>query len=123
MSLSGTIHVAVVDDDENLCRSLGRLLDASDIQPMIYLSAEAFLADPHHLRFDCLLLDVQFDGMSGIDLLRHLSQSRIKIPVIIITADDDSEARVEALAAGCKAYFRKTDSGADVLDAIRRLIA
>jgi DNA-binding NarL/FixJ family response regulator len=43
--------------------------------------------------------------------------------VIFITAHDALESRQEALAAGCAAYFRKTDSGAEVLQAIRRLVA
>jgi CheY-like chemotaxis protein len=44
-------------------------------------------------------------------------------PVIFITAHDDPETRKQALAAGCAGYFRKTDSGGEVLDAIRRAIA
>jgi hypothetical protein len=37
------------------------------------------------------------------------------------TADDDPDSRTGAEAAGCAAFFRKTHSGADVLDAIRRV--
>ena len=41
-------------------------------------------------------------------------------PFIYITAYDDPEARAGAEAAGCAAYFRKSDSGDEVLEAIRR---
>ena len=44
MSSTTPIYVAVVDDDESLCRSLGRLLRAAKIQAVTYSSAEAFLA-------------------------------------------------------------------------------
>jgi DNA-binding NarL/FixJ family response regulator len=44
-------------------------------------------------------------------------------PFIYMTAHDDPETRAEAEAAGCAAYFRKTDSAAEVLEAIRRLVA
>ena len=44
-------------------------------------------------------------------------------PIIFITAHDDPKTRAEAEAAGCTAYFRKSDSGAEVLDAIRRAAA
>ena len=40
-------------------------------------------------------------------------------PFICITAHDDPEVRADAEAAGCAAFFRKTDAG--VLDAIRRV--
>jgi CheY-like chemotaxis protein len=42
---------------------------------------------------------------------------------IYMTARDDSGKRAAAEAAGCAAYFRKTDSAAEVLEAIRRLVA
>jgi FixJ family two-component response regulator len=115
------IHVAIVDDDENLCRSFGRLLRAAGMEPVTYPSAEAFLADTKHTRFNCLILDVQLGGISGLDLSRRLTAAGDCTPFIFITAHDDSETRAEAEAAGCAAYFRKTDSGAEVLEAIRRL--
>jgi FixJ family two-component response regulator len=115
------IHVAVVDDDENLCRSFGRLLRAAGMKPVTYPSAEAFLADPNRARFNCIILDVQLGGMSGLDLSRRLNAAGERTPFIFITAHDDADARAEAEAAGCAAYFRKTDSGAEVLEAIRRL--
>lgn len=119
---SNNIYIAVVDDDESLCRSLSRLLRATGIQPITYPSAEAFLADKKHPQFDCLVLDVRLGGMSGIQLHRQLSAEGKKTPVIFITAHDDPEAREEALAGGCAAYFRKTDSGAEVLKTIRKVI-
>jgi FixJ family two-component response regulator len=120
MSKSGPIYVAIVDDDERLCRSLGRLLRAAGFQPIAYASAEAFLADNKHPQFDCLVLDIQLGGMSGIELAQRLVAEGGHAPIVFITAHDDPVARVEAEAAGCVAYFRKTDSGAEVLEAIRR---
>jgi len=113
------MNVAIVDDDESLCRSLGRLLRASGIQPITYPSAEAFLADTHHPKFDCLVFDIQLGGMSGLELYQKLEADGQHPPVIFITAHDDPAVREEALAAGCAAYFRKNDSGADVIEAIR----
>jgi FixJ family two-component response regulator len=115
-------YVAVVDDDESVCRSFGRLLRAAGIQPITYRSAEAFLADNRRPGFDCLVLDIQLSGMSGIELQRHLRSAGSTIPVIYITAHDEPAPREEAQAAGCAGYFRKTDPGADVLAAINRAI-
>lgn len=121
MSKATPIYVAIVDDDENICRSLGRLLRAAGIQPITYTSAESFLADTKHPQFGCLVLDIQLGGMSGIELAQQLVADGAHIPVIFITAHDDPEARTEAEATGCAAYFRKIDSGTEVLDAIRRV--
>jgi FixJ family two-component response regulator len=113
-------YVAVVDDDESACRALSRLLRAEGIQPVSYLSAEAFLADTKRPQFDCLVFDVQLGGMSGIDLHQQLKASGSLTPVIYITAHDEPETRDRAEAAGCAGYFRKTAPGQDVLRAIRR---
>src|SRR5262245_55186928 len=48
-------------------------------------------------------------GLSGIDLRKRLPAEGDRTPAILITAHDDPETRQEALAAGCAAYFRKTD--------------
>ena len=122
MNNAENIYVAVVDDDESLCRSMSRLLRAAQFQPITYPSAEAFLADRKHPKFDCLLLDIQLKGMSGLDLREKLSLAHDATPVVFITAHDDPEVRAQAEACGCSAYFRKTDSGADVLAAIGRAI-
>ena len=121
MSTTETLYVAVVDDDENFCRALGRLLRAAGMQPVTYVSAEAFLADTKHPLFDCLELDVHLGEISGIELGRRLVAEGRYAPFICITAHEDPETRALAKAAGCAAFFRKSDSGAAVLDAIRRV--
>ena len=121
MSTTVTLYVAVVDDDENVCRSLGRLLRAAGMQPITYASAEAFLADKKHPLFDCLVLDVHLGEISGIELGRRLVAEGRYAPFLFITAHEDPETRALAEAAGCAAFFRKSDSGAAVLDAIRRV--
>ena len=122
MSNTRQTYVAVVDDDESLCRSISRLLRAEGMQPVTYASAEDFLADTKQPRFDCLVFDIQLGGMSGIELHRQLNSSGSTIPVIYITAYDEPATREEAQAAGCAAYFRKTEPGQIVLDAIRSAI-
>lgn len=124
MQASGTasnvVYVAVVDDDASLCRSFSRLLRAGGFQPITYASAEAFLEDVKRPRFDCLLLDLQLGGMSGLELSRRLAAVKDSTPVIFITAHDDPEVQSQARAGGCAGYFKKTDPGQMVVDAIRR---
>jgi len=123
MSSISITYVAVVDDDESVCRSFGRLLRAAGMQPITYNSAESFLADTKHPEFGCLVLDIQLGAISGLELAQRLAAVGGKTPVIFITAQDAPEVRAAAEALGCAAYFRKTDSGAEVLEAIRRVAA
>ncbi len=105
MSNGVPIYVAVVDDDESQCRSFGRLLRASGMQPVTYASVQDFLADTKHPRFDCLVLDIQFEGISGIELQRRLAAVGSRTPVVFLTAQDEPEVQQEALAAGGAAFF------------------
>ena len=123
MSTASTIYVAVVDDDEGLCRSLAQLLRAAGMLPVTYASAEAFLADTKRPQFDCLVLDIQLTGITGIELHERLTAVGSKTPVIFITAHDDPEMRERALSTQCAAYLRKAEPPATVLAAIRRAVA
>ena len=59
-------------------------------------------------------------GMSGLELSHALAAVRDATPVVFITAHDDPEVRAEAEASGCVGYFRKTDPGQSVLEAITK---
>ncbi|MBX3732352.1 MAG: response regulator [Verrucomicrobiae bacterium] len=114
------MNVAVVDDDASLCRSSSRRLRAAGLQPATYHSAGSFLDDALRPHFDCLLLDVQPGGMSGLELSRRLAERNDTTPIIFITALEDPELRTQAQTFGCAGFFRKTDPGCLVVDAIQK---
>lgn len=120
-----TLHqscVALVDDDVSLCRSMTRLLHASGIEVEAFHSAESFLEVADRSRFDCLLLDIELGGMSGIELHKRLVAAGATPPVIYITAHHAPEVRAEATQLGCEAYFRKTEPAEVLLGKIREVI-
>jgi FixJ family two-component response regulator len=87
------------------------------------LSAEEFRADVKQPRFDCLVLDVQLPGMSGLDLRNQLAAEGIATPVFFVTAHDDPRVREQAMAGPCAGFFQKTDAGSELLDTIRKVVA
>jgi FixJ family two-component response regulator len=122
MDRSPHVYIAVVDDDESFCRSLARLLRAARYEPIVYGSAEDFLADTKHPRFDCLLLDIELGGTSGLELSRRLSRAGSTAPVIYITAHDDPQTHQDAVNTGCFAFVSKVDSRDVLLGAIDRAL-
>jgi len=123
MSGSQPVRIAIIDDDESLCRSMSRLLKAANYETASYDSAEGFLSSPVRHAFHCILLDIQLEGMSGLELHDKLLSEGDLTPVIFITAHDAPEVRAQAEEAGCVGYFRKSDPGREVLSAIRRAVA
>ena len=122
MSTTTKLYVAIVDDGDSFCRSVGQLLRAAGMNPIGYPSAEAFLADTKRPQFDCLLLDIQLPGITGIELCERLAAGGSKTPVIYLTASENPEVRERALRTACAAYLRKTEPSTAVLDAIRQAI-
>jgi FixJ family two-component response regulator len=102
--------VAIVDDDESVCRALKRLIRSLRMTAETYVSSTEFVdlieALPSY-RPDCVVLDVQMPGMSGIEVQASIRRARGTIPVIFITAHDDRVVRAHALAAGAVAFLRK----------------
>lgn len=114
--------IAVVDDDASIRRSVGRLVSAYGFAAVEYTSAEAFLLRDPSVAVDCLILDIDLAGISGIALQRRLSEAGVKLPVIFITGLEDNGLRREAERAGCIAYLRKPFAGSVLIEAINKAL-
>jgi FixJ family two-component response regulator len=114
--------VAVVEDDDDERTALGRVLRVGGFDVASYASAEAFLASPPADPL-CLVLDVQLDGMSGLDLLAVLRAEASTLPVVVSTARDDAEANREARRLGCLSFLRKPFSGLALVALLQNLAA
>jgi len=94
-------HAFVVDDEEIVRNSLGRLLRAIGIPSTGFASAEAFLASCRGYEQGCLIVDIRMPGMSGLDLLEVLQTRGSTMPAIVITGhtDEGSLERLKRLNA------------------------
>lgn len=119
MSEGNTEIVSVVDDDASLRRSVRNLLTSVGFLVQAFASAEEFLESPHRANTRCLVLDLRMAGMNGLDLLKHLGAIGSQIPVVVLTAHGDDEARRRALEAGAVAFLGKPFRGDALLDAVR----
>jgi FixJ family two-component response regulator len=115
--------VSIVDDDESLRRSVRNLLTSVGFHVETFESAEAFLRSAERGQTGCVVLDLRMPGMSGLDLLGHLAATGSRIPVIILTAHGDDEARRRTLEAGAVAYLGKPFHGEALLSAVRNALA
>ena len=102
--------IVIVDDDESVCRAVRRLVRSLAMNAQTFCSGQDFLdllqAMPS-FEPDCLILDVQMQGINGLDVQEQLTKCGKMIPVIFITAHDEVGVREKALAAGAVAFLRK----------------
>jgi len=105
--LAARALIAVVDDEESVRRALGRMLNASNFETLVFGSGQEFLDSLETRRPDCVVLDYQMPGLTGRDIQRHLARAQIKVPIIVVTAHDQPELREQCLADGAVAYLAK----------------
>ncbi len=99
--------IAVVDDDTAVLRALERFIRSRGATPKLYSSPAEFIQSVGATPPDCLILDVQMPGMSGLELHYWLQHQGFSIPVIFITAHEDPEAEAQARDAGAAGFFYK----------------
>lgn len=73
-------------------------------------------------RFDCVVLDWQLPGMSGLDVLKRLRARRDAVPVLMLTARDALEDRIGGLDGGADDYLVKPVALAELAARLRALI-
>ena len=113
--------IAVVDDDRDMLKGIGRLLEAYGFQTRLFSSAEAFM-EAGARDAACLILDIDLPGMSGIDLRRQLSRSGFSVPVIFVTAHDDEWTYRQVADAGCVAFLLKPFASTALVEAVNKAI-
>ncbi|HEY1251451.1 MAG TPA: response regulator [Thermoanaerobaculia bacterium] len=121
--MSSTPLIAIVDDEESICRALGRLIRSAHLDAETFPSGVEFLETIPDHKPDCVVLDLQMPRADGFRVQAWLAEAGLRIPVIVITGRDTPETRARALENGAFAYFRKPVDGEALLDAIAAAIA
>jgi two-component system nitrogen regulation response regulator NtrX len=100
-------RILVVDDEENIGRSLRMILEREGYQVNAVKSGAEMRAFPERARMDLFLLDVRLPDANGIDLLRELQAAEIAAPVIMISGHATIADAVEATRAGAFDFLEK----------------
>lgn len=110
--------ISIIDDDDAVRDSLAALVEADGHAVALHGSGEAFLAARSAEAADCVVLDLQLPGMSGLDVLNRLAADRPAPPVILITGRSYPGLREQALRAGACALLQKPLPNSTILDTI-----
>ena len=120
--LTNVVNVAptvfVVDDDPSVRKALRRLIRSAGLKVETFASAEEFLDFERNDGPSCLVLDIQMPGLSGLQLQDRLMTSGANLPVIFITAYEDTNVRTRALDQGAARFLEKPFDDDVLLDAI-----
>jgi FixJ family two-component response regulator len=115
--------VYVVDDDPGTLTGVKRLLRQFGYDSVVFPSAEALHDHDDFETALCIVLDINLNNESGIELRHHLKAAGISVPVIYMTGNDNPAVRLAALESGCIAYLTKPFSARSLIDPIERASA
>jgi FixJ family two-component response regulator len=103
-----------------MLRGVQRLLREHGYDSLPFASAEAF---QRHDKFDeaiCVVLDINLNDDSGIEVRHRMKAAGISVPVIYITGRDNPSTRTAAIASGCLAYLIKPFAARSLMEPIAR---
>jgi two-component system CheB/CheR fusion protein len=114
--------IFVVDDDSHVRAALRGMLEGAGQVVETYASGEAFLQDYRPGREACLLIDIYLPGMSGIDLLRRISDAGHRLPSVMITGRSDVPMAVQAMKAGALDFIEKPVNQSELMASVGRAL-
>ena len=116
------MRVLLAEDDENLVRQLKQTL--SDEGYVLDISTDG--EDAHFLGetepYDAIILDLGLPVMDGLSILRRWREAGIKTPVLVLTARDRWNEKVQGIDAGADDYVTKPFHMEEVLSRLRALL-
>jgi two-component system, OmpR family, phosphate regulon response regulator OmpR len=99
-------HILVVDDDRRIRDLLSRFLHTEGYRVTTADTAAEARAKLDGLSFDLLVLDVMMPGESGFELARAI-RAASAVPILMLTARDEAQSRIEGLEIGADDYVAK----------------
>lgn len=116
------MRVLIVEDDDSVARLLMQATREAGYSPVVTDNGEDALDLGLTMNFDLILLDVMIPKINGFEVCRRLRTASVMTPVLIITARDALEDKVEGLDSGADDYIVKPFQIAELLARARALL-
>ncbi|HMH48187.1 MAG TPA: response regulator transcription factor [Solirubrobacteraceae bacterium] len=114
-------RVLVVEDDEDIAQALQRSLRMEGYEVRAAPDGPSALEDGRAFAPDLVILDLGLPGLDGLEVARTL-RAEDDVPILILTARDALESRVEGLDAGADDYLVKPFERQELLARMRALL-
>ena len=118
-----SISVSVVEDNEELCKTLEMMINATTGLSCVscHLTGEEACKVIPKVAPDIVLIDLGLPGISGSECIQHLKKEIPKINFLVLTIKEDDADVFGALKAGASGYLLKSSSPSEIIESIREL--
>lgn len=117
-----TLRVAIVDDDPAILSALSRALKMENYDVDLYNDGSSALLAFQSAAPDAIVLDLQLPDLDGLEICRRIRRAGDATPILMLTARDAVNDRVEGLDAGADDYLVKPFDLAELLARLRALL-
>jgi DNA-binding NtrC family response regulator len=115
-------RILVVDDDENLLKSIKKILRLEQYSVDTLINAQQAEERLDSGNYQCLLLDVKMPVVNGMDLLKKVIQKNPTLPVIMISGQSDIETAVQSIKDGAYDFIEKPINPERLIVAVKNAI-
>ena len=115
------MKILVVEDDRMVGQFVTRGFEEQRIQVELVDEGRAALERASQSDYDVIVLDLRLPQMSGIEVLRTLRDRGVATPVLVLTAQDAVESKVQALRTGADDYVTKPFAFEELLARVEAL--
>ncbi len=113
----------VIDDDRSVLRLVEKAFLSTDVTVLTAMNADDGWEILRREDIDALLLDIMLPEANGLELATQFKHYDAKLPIIIITALNDSDTAIEAITRGAYDYLLKPLDKQNVQDIVERAFA
>jgi DNA-binding response OmpR family regulator len=116
------MKLLIVEDETRIANSLKKGFTEESFDVDVVYDGNDGLNNALHNEYDAVVLDLMLPKVNGITILRKMRERKIYTPVIILTAKDSIDDKVEGLDVGADDYLAKPFSFEELLARVRALI-
>ena len=116
------MYILVVEDDRKVASFLKKGLQEESYTVDVAYDGEDGLALAMANQYDLIILDIMLPEKDGIQVLRELRTSSISTPILMLTARDSVEDKVQGLDWGADDYLTKPFAFAELLARVRAIL-
>ena len=115
--------IYVIDDDEAVRQSIEFSMKTAGITVRGFESGQAFFEALPQIEHGCVVTDVRMPEITGIDILRKVSETKPDLPVIVITGHGDVPLAVEAMKLGAIDFLEKPFDDDLLIESVRQALS
>jgi DNA-binding response OmpR family regulator len=116
------VRVLVVEDDQEIAQVLQRSLRLEGYEVKLAGDGVRGLEEAHAFLPDLIILDLGLPRLDGVDVAKRLREDGDEVPILMLTARDALESRVEGLDVGADDYLVKPFERQELLARMRALL-